>query len=416
MDKRRVVITGLGCVSPGGTGHERLWASVTRGTSGIVRIGSFDPSPYGSQVAGEVRDFNPEDFLARREVQAFSRCLHFGVAAARLAWDDADQLRGGAERDRVGVFIGSSVGAIGRNVSDGLAFAEKGIDRVHPMCPLQYPGSLPSEVAIALGLRGPAYALSTACTASADAAGLAFAQIAAGTLDTAIVGGAEAPIFPLLFAAFDRLHVVSRLNDPPSRASRPFSRGRDGFVLSEGAAMLVLEAEDIAVHRGARIYAELAGFGATSDAHHHLQPAPDGEQAARAITMALASARLSPDDVDHVNAHGTSTVKNDATETLVLKKVFGPRAHEIPISASKSMLGHMIGASSAIEMIISALTIANGVIPPTINLDDPDPECDLDYVVEGARARSVQTVLSPSFGFGSRNAAVVLRNWKPEDN
>lgn len=359
-------------------------------------------------------DFNPEDFLARREVQAFSRYVHFGIAAARLAWGDADRLGEDYDRDRVGVFIGSSVGAISRNVTDGLAFAEKGIDRVHPMCPLQYPGSLPAEAAIALGLRGPAYSLSTACTASADAAGLAFAQISAGTLDAAIVGGSEAPIFPLLFAAFDRLHVVSRLNEPASQASRPFSRDRDGFVLSEGAAMLVLEAEHVAERRGARVYAELAGFGATSDAHHHLQPAPDGEQAARAITMALQSAGVSADEVDYVNAHGTSTSKNDATETLVLKRVFGQRAYDIPISSSKSMLGHMIGASAAIELMISALAIYNDVVPPTINLTTPDPECDLDYVTDGARLLPVRIALSPSFGFGSRNAALVVRKWNSE--
>ncbi len=349
--------------------------------------------------------------MARREVQAFSRCLHFGVAAARMAWDDAGRLSGAHDPDRVGVFIGSSVGAISRNVTDGLAFAEKGIDRVHPMCPLQYPGSLPSEVAIALGLRGPTYAVSTACTASADATGLALAQIAAGTLDAAIVGGAEAPIFPLLFAAFDKLHVVSRLNEPAARASRPFSRDRDGFVLSEGAAMVVLEAEHLAVRRNARVYAECAGFGATSDAFHHLQPAPDGEQAARALRMALESASVTPDEVDYVNAHGTSTPRNDGTETLVLKKVFGRRAHDIPTSASKSMLGHMIGASAAIELIISTLAVHHGIIPPTINLTEPDPECDLDYVTEGARIAPLRIAVSPSFGFGSRNAALVVRRW-----
>jgi 3-oxoacyl-[acyl-carrier-protein] synthase II len=381
------------------------------GVSGTRRIESFDPSPYASQIAGEVRDFNPEDFLARREVQAFSRCLHFGVAAARLAWDDAGRLSERFDRDRVGVFIGSSVGAISRNVTDQVAFLEKGIDRVHPMCPLQYPGSLPSEVAISLGLRGAAHAISSACTASADAAGFALAQIASGMLDAAIVGGAEAPIFPLLFAAFDKLHVISRLNEPAEAASRPFSLDRDGFVLSEGAGMVVLEAEESARQRGAHVYAELAGFGATSDAHHHLQPAPDGEQAVRAIRMALDSAGVSPEQVDYVNAHGTSTPKNDRTETLVLKKALGTVAERIPVSSSKSMLGHMIGASAAMELIVCALAIKDGIVPPTINLINPDPECDLDFVTEGARPAVLETVLSPSFGFGSRNAALVIRKW-----
>ena len=405
---RRVVITGVGCVTPCGTGVQETWDAVVAGRSGTKSIVSFDTSGFASRVAGEILDFRPEDFLARREVQAFSRYLHFGVAAARMAWDDAGGPKALAA-DRVGVCIGSAVGAIQRNVLDGLVFAERGIERVHPMCPLQYPGSLPSEVAIALGLHGPAYSISTACTAGADAAGLAFAQIASGLLDAALVGGSDAPIFPLLFAAFDRLQVISRLNDPPERASRPFSRDRAGFVLSEGAGVLLLEAEEIARERGARIYAELAGFGATSDAFHHLQPAPDGAQGVRAVQLALAHAGLEPDAIDYVNAHGTSTMKNDAAETLILKKIFGERSSRIPISSSKSMLGHMIGASAAVELIISALAVHHGTVPPTINVSESDPECDLDYVTHGAREMPLRAVLSTSFGFGSRNAALVVR-------
>jgi 3-oxoacyl-[acyl-carrier-protein] synthase II len=385
-----------------------MWDAMVAGRSGTKAITSFDTRGFVSRVAGEIVDFHAEDFLARREIQAFSRYLHFGVAAARMAWTDAGTPRALAA-ERVGVCIGSAVGAIQRNVLDGLVFAERGIERVHPMCPLQYPGSLPSEVAIALGLRGPAYSISTACTAGADAAGLAYAQIASGLLDAALVGGSDAPIFPLLFAAFDRLQVISRLNDPPERASRPFSRDRNGFALSEGAGVVLLEAEEIARERGARIYAELAGFGATTDAYHHLQPAPDGEQAVRAIRMALEHAGVAPHEIDYVNAHGTSTLKNDATETAILKQIFGERAYRVPISSSKSMLGHMIGASAAVELIISALTVHHGVAPPTINLSEPDPDCDLDYVTEGARQLPLRTVLSTSFGFGSRNAALVVR-------
>jgi 3-oxoacyl-[acyl-carrier-protein] synthase II len=277
------------------------------------------------------------------------------------------------------------------------------------MFPVQYPGSLPSEISIALGFRGPSYTISTACTAGADAAGLALAAIASGTLDAALVGGSDAPIFPMLFAAFDRLQVLSRLNDPPEQASRPFSRDRNGFVLSEGAGILVLEAEEVARERGARIYAELAGFGATSDAYHHLQPAAEGTQGARAVTLALDHARVKPEDVDYINAHGTSTPKNDATETLIIKNVFGERSYRIPISSSKSMLGHQIGASAAVELIISALAVHHDVVPPTINLGEPDPACDLDYVTEGARRVPLRTVVSTSFGFGSRNAALVVR-------
>jgi 3-oxoacyl-(acyl-carrier-protein) synthase len=305
--------------------------------------------------------------------------------------------------------VGSAVGAVGRIVDDGLVFHEKGLARVHPMFPIQFSGSFPSEVAIALDLRGPALCVSTACTAGADAVGLAYAQIASGTLDAALVGGSDAPVFPILYAAFDRLGALSRWTDPPERASRPFSADRTGFVLSEGAAMLVIEAAEVAEARGARIYAELAGFGATTDAYSQLAPAPDGVQAARALALALAHADVSANDVDYVNAHGTGTPKNDATETLVLKTVLGERAYRIPVSSSKSMLGHLIGASGAVELVIAALALHHGVVPPTINVSEPDPACDLDYVTEGARRMPLRTVLSTSFGFGSRNAALVLR-------
>jgi 3-oxoacyl-[acyl-carrier-protein] synthase II len=395
-------------VTPCGIGVEKTWDAVKSGRSGTKPVSSFDVSGCQSRVAGEILDFRPEDFLARREIQAFSRYLHFGFAAARMAWEDA-RGAGAFDADRVGVCIGSAVSAINRNITDAFTFAERGIDRVHPMCPLQYPGSLPSEVAIALGLRGPAYSISTACTAGADAAGLALGQIASGMIDAALVGGSDAPIFPLLFHAFDRLQVISRLNDPPERASRPFSRDRAGFVLSEGAAVVLLEAEEVARERGARIYAELAGFGATTDAHHHLQPAPDGAQGVRAVEQALRHASVRPSEIDYVNAHGTSTAKNDSVETAILKRALGERAKMIPVSSSKSVLGHMIGAAAAVELIIAALSVFEGVVPPTINLVEPDPDCDLDYVTDGARVAKLRTVLSTSFGFGSRNAALVVR-------
>ncbi len=403
------MITGLGSVTPCGVGVAPLWEHVRHGRSAIGPVTTFDASGCASRVAGEVHGFQPEEFLARRDVHAFSRSVHLGVAAARLAWEDAEQPLRWHDRDRVGVCIGSAVAAIGRNIEDGLTFFERGIGRVHPMSPLQYPGSLPSQVAIMLGLRGPTYAVSTACTAAADALGLAYGQVASGVLDAVLVGGSEAPLFPGLFSAFDRLQVLSRANDPPERASRPFSRDRSGFVLSEGAAMLVLEAEEAARERGARVYAELAGFGATSDAFHHIRPAPDGLQAARALTQALAAAGVGPADVDYVNAHGTGTVENDAIETLVLKRVFGEAVPRLPISSSKSMFGHLIGASAAVELVVCCLAMRHGVVPPTINYTEPDPACDLDYVTDGPRQKSLRVVLSTSFGFGSRNAALVLR-------
>jgi 3-oxoacyl-[acyl-carrier-protein] synthase II len=387
-----------------------LWSGVTAGESAVRPVQSFDVSACGSRVAGEVLDFKPEDFLAQREVQAYGRFAHLGVAAARMAWEDAGSPNGGLDRDRVGVCIGSAVGAIGRAVNDGVTFFEKGLNRVHPMFSLQYPGTLSSQVAIAFGLRGPAYAVGTACTAGADAIGLGLAQVQSGQLDAAVVGGSDAPLFPLLFSSFDRIGALSKLNEPAERASRPFSADRSGFVLSEGAAILVIEAEEVARERGARIYAELAGFGATCDAFHHLAPAPEGEQGARAVRLALENANVKPEDVDYINAHGTSTPKNDVVETGILKRVFGEHAYRIPISSSKSMLGHLIGASGPTELIVSTLAIQHGLIPPTINMTVADPECDLDYVPEGARRAELRTVLSTSFGFGSRNAALVVRS------
>lgn len=396
-------------MTPLGVGTESLWSGVVAGESGIRALDAFDVSPYRSRVAGEVPDFRPDDHLGLREVRAFARYLHLGVAAARLAWKDAGVSPGQIDSDRTGVCLGTAVGAMGRAADDGVTLFQKGLSRVHPMFPLQYPGTLPSEVAIALGLHGPAYSIGTACTAAADAIGLAFAQVRSGMMDVAIVGGSDAPIFPLLFGSFDRMGALSTWDGPPACASRPFSADRSGFVLSEGAGVLVIEAEEIARERGARVYAELSGFGATCDAHHHLAPDPEGTQGARAIRLALEHASLRPEDIDYVNAHGTGTPKNDSTETTIMKLVFGELAPRIPVSSSKSMLGHTIGASGAIELIISALAIYHGVVPPTINLGEQDPACDLDYVADGARRQTIGAALSTSFGFGSRNAALVLR-------
>lgn len=401
------MITGLGCVTPCGIGVERTWEAIVAGRSGTKDVSTFDASECGSRVAAEVRDFRAEDFLARRDLQAFARFAHFGIAASRMAWEDAGRPR--LNTDRVGVSLGSAVGAIDRTVADGITFYERGLQRVHPMFPLQYPGTLSSQVAIELGLHGPTYPISSACTAGADAIGLALTLIQAGILDAVVAGGSDAPIFPLLFASFDRIGALSRLNDDPARASRPFSRDRNGFVIGEGAGVVILEAEDVARERGARVYAELAGFAATCDAHHQLAPDPEGRQGARAVALAIANAGLRPEDIDYVNAHGTSTQKNDATETVIVKSVFGERARTTPVSSSKSMLGHLIGASGAVELIVTTLALREGVVPPTINLTEPDPDCDLDYVTEGARRMALRAAVSTSFGFGSRNAALVVK-------
>jgi 3-oxoacyl-[acyl-carrier-protein] synthase II len=390
-------------------GVEALWSGLVEGRSGIRPVSYLDVSDCACRVAGEALDFRPEDFLPLREVQAFARFVHLGVAAARLAWDDAGAPGRAIERDRIGVFMGSAVGASGRSISDGITLFEKGLSRVHPLASLQYPGSLPSQIAILLGLMGPTYSIGTACTAGADAIGLALGQVASGALDAAVVGGSDAAIFPLCFTGFDRLGALSRSNDPPEQASRPFSADRSGFVLSEGAGALVIEAEEVARARGARLYAELAGFGATCDAFHQLAPAPEGAQGVRAVELALRQAGMSADDVDYVNAHGTGTPKNDLVETVIMKRVFGERAYRLPISSSKSMTGHLLGASGAVELVISILALRQAIVPPTINVIEPDPACDLDYVTEGPRRMTLRAALSTSFGFGSRNAALVVR-------
>ena len=404
---RRVVITGLGCVTPCGVGVQATWDAIVEGRSGTKDVSTFDVSGHNSRVAAEVRDFRGEDFLARRDLQALARYAHFGVAASRMAWDDAGRPK--LDLDRVGVCLGSAIGAIDRTVTDGATFYERGIERVHPMFPLQYPGTLSSHVAIEFGFHGPTWPIGSACTAGADAIGLGFSLVQSGALDAVVAGGSDAAIFPLLFASFDRIGVLSRLNDDPSRASRPFSGDRTGFVVGEGAGVVILEAEETARERGTRIYAEVAGYGATCDAYHHLAPEPEGRQGARAVTLALAQAGLAPEGIDYVNAHGTGTPKNDSTETTILKLALGDRARAIPVSSSKSMLGHLIGASGAVELIITALALREGIVPPTINFTERDPTCDLDYVTEGARRMPLRAALSTSFGFGSRNAALVLK-------
>lgn len=382
---------------------------MVHGRSGTKAVSRFDVSACASHVAAEILDFRAEDFISKRELAAYARFAHLGIAAAREAWEDAKP--SGLDRERVGVCIGSAVGAIDRTVTDGVTFFEHGLARVHPMFPLQYPGTLPSQVAIELGLHGLAVPTSSACTASADAIGLGMLQIQSGMLDAVLAGGSDAPLFPLLFAAFDRLGALSRLNDDPATASRPFSADRAGFVMGEGAGVVMLEAEEVARNRGARIYAELAGFGATCDAFHHLAPEHEGAQGARAVQLALSHAGLTPVDIDYVNAHGTSTAKNDATETVILKSALGRRALEIPVSSSKSMLGHLIGASAAVELIVATLAMRHRIVPPTINFTTPDPDCDLDYVTDGARRdSSIRAALSTSFGFGSRNAALIVRD------
>ena len=409
---RRVVITGMGCVTPYGCGVDVFWDGISSGRSAIGPLTAFDPTPYGCRVAGQIRDFNPRDFMPIKEVTSSSRVAQLAVASARLAVENAKLSLQTIDTSRIGVFIGSSVGTAEYYVENHAVFLEKGIRRVHPLFPAQaYPGVVATQAGIALGVRGPSMSISTACTSAADAIGIAFLQIRGGLLDRAVVGGAEAPLTPLIFSSFDRLGVMSRMNEAPERASRPFATDRDGFVMSEGSAACILETEESALERGATVLGELAGYGATSDGFHAFFPLPSGEEGVRAIQMALTQADLSAGDIDYVSAHAIGSKPNDPIEVEILRLVFGEAAPRVPVSSIKSMLGHSMGAAGALELISSVQTIRHSLIPPTINVDATGSLGGLDYVAEGSRARRVRSVLSPTFGFGSRNAALVIREY-----
>ena len=407
---RRVVITGLGCVTPYGPGVDRFWANLVAGRSGIGPLTAFDPKPYGTRIAGQASDFRPQDFMAQKEISGSARCMQLGVAAARMAVEDARLPLAGTDTSRVGVFFGTSVGTFSYAAENHAIFLEKGIRRVHPLFPAQsYAGVVATQIAIRFEIRGPAICVSTACTSATDAFGMAWLHIRAGIIDRAIVGGTEAPFNPLLFAAFDRLGVMSRQNDSPERASRPFASDRDGFVMSEGAGACILEAEEAAASRGARVLGELAGYGATSDAFHSFAPLPSGDEGVRAIHLALESAGITADDVDYVNAHAIGSRPNDPIEIDILRTVFGERAEKVPVSSIKSMIGHSMGAAGALELIACLKAIETSTLPPTINLEPTDSLNGLDLVPNHAREASVRTAISPTFGFGSRNGVLVVK-------
>lgn len=403
-------VTGIGCVTPVGTGVEAFADALRQGRSGTGPLSLLDPRPYSCRVAAEVEGFRPSDFLGVRESRTSPRVVQLAVAAARLACEHAD-LRGWRDPTRVAILLGTSVGCSSYVIEQAGIFLERGIRRVHPSAPAQaQAGVLASECAIQLGVHGPALTLSSACTSSADAIGWGCDLIAAGSVDVVLAGGSEAPFAPLTFAAFDRLGMMpTSFNEEPERACRPFSADREGMVMAEGSAVLVLESAAHARARGQRALAEVAGYGATCDAASHFFQDESGVDAGRALEIALERAGLGPADVDYVNAHGTATRQNDPFETRVLRRVLGAEAERIPVSSSKSMLGHLLGASAAIEAAATALALDGGFVPPTINLEEPDPECDLDYVPNRAREAPLRAALSTSFGFGSRNAALVLR-------
>ena len=406
----RVLVTGMGCVTAFGAGVDRFWDALINGRSGISELTAFDPTPYGTKIAGQIRDFRASDYLAQREISGSARCVHFALASARMALDDARLSLGSTDTSRTAVFMGTSVGTIEYTAENHAAFLEKGIRRVHPLFPaLSYPGVIATQLGITLGVRGPVMCVSNACTSATDAIGMAWMQIRAGVIDRAIVGGSETPLTPFLFAGFDRLGVMSRDNDDPPRASRPFAADRAGFVLAEGAGVCVLESEDSALGRGAQALAEVAGYAATSDGFHPFSPLPTGEEGARAVRVAMEHAGIAPHDVDYVSAHAIGSRPNDPIELDIIRSVFGEAVGRTPISAMKSMIGHTMGAAGALELIGCIRAIQTSTIPPTINLGDAAVAKGFDLVPREARKAAVKVALSPTFGFGSRNAALVIR-------
>ncbi|MGH7167224.1 MAG: beta-ketoacyl-ACP synthase II, partial [Nitrospiraceae bacterium] len=406
---RRVVVTGMGLVTPLGTGLEKTWKALCAGKSGIARITRFDPTDYPCQIAGEVPDFDPAAFIEKKEVKKMDTFIHYAVGAAQMAVDDAGLKVTGENADRVGVYIGAGIGGLPAIEHYHKILLEKGADRVSPFfIPMVIINLASGQVAIRLGARGPNSCAVTACATGNHCIGDAFRLIQRGDADVMLAGGTEAAITPLGVAGFAAARALSRRNDDPVRASRPFDRDRDGFVLGEGAGVVVLEELETARRRGARIYGEVVGYAMNSDAHHITAPPDDGEGAIRCMEMAIKDAGVSKDEIGYINAHATSTFA-DKVETQAIKGVFGDRAYRIPVSSTKSMTGHLLGAAGGVEAVFSLLAIHRGVVPPTINLEHPDPECDLDYVPGRAREVAVKVALSNSFGFGGVNACLLFK-------
>jgi len=407
---RRVVVTGVGCVTPIGTGAEGLWDGLRARRSAVRAITRFDPSPFRSRIAAEIPDFHPLDFLEARRARRLDRYSQLAVVAALLALRDAALDLGREDRDRVGASMGSALGGVGYAEEQVAVYARSGLKGVDPMLALSvFGGAASCNIAIEFGVTGPNSTNAMSCASGTIAVGDAFQAIRDGRADVMLAGGAEAPLAPLCYGAFAVIRAMSTRNDEPAAASRPFDRERDGFVMGEGAAVLVLEERDRAVARGARILAEVLGTAVTNDAWHMTAPRPDGGQAARCLTLALADAHVAPHEVEYVNAHGSSTPLNDKTETLAIRSAFGAHAPRLAVSGTKGYYGHPLGASGAIEAAVTALALARGWLPPTLNLSVRDPECDLDYLEGAGCERRARVAVSNSFGFGGINAAVVLR-------
>ncbi len=412
--KRRVVITGIGIVSPIGIGKEENWLNCIEGKNGISKITKFDVSAFRTTIAGEVKNFDPTKFLDPKEVDKFDPFIHYAFASAVLAVEDSKLSMEKEDSERIGVYIGSGIGGLSTIEKTHSAILNQGPRKVSPyFLPGLIINMASGLVSIIFGAKGPNSATATACATSAHSIGDSFRIIQRGEADIIIAGGAEAPITPIGLGGFCALRALSTRNDEPEKASRPFDLKRDGFVMGEGAGILILEELEHALSRNANIYAEIVGYGMSGDAFHVTAPCSDGDGAIRCMKLAIEDAGINPEEIDCINAHGTSTPLNDKVETMAIKKLFGSHAYKIAISSTKSMTGHLLGAAGAIETIFTALAIKEGIVPPTINYEFPDPECDLDYVPNKARKMEIRYAMNNSFGFGGTNASLVLKRFEP---
>ena len=411
--RKRVVITGLGAISPLGLNVEDTWQALLAGKSGAAPITAFDASENKTQFAAEVKGFDPEVLFGRRDARRMDRYVQLSLAASLQAVEDANLVIADENRDRIGVLIGTGIAGIGTLLEQAEVMAKRGASRVSPfLVPMMLADTGPGTVAIKLGVRGPNMSVVTACATGSNSIGEAAEIIRRGSADVMIAGGGEASIVKLAMAGMNSIGALSARNDEPELASRPFDKNRDGFVMGEGSGIVILESLEHAQARGARILAELSGYGTSDDAYHISAPAEGGEGAALCMQLALENAGLTVDDIGYINAHGTSTKLNDKGETAAIKSVFGERAYQIPVSSTKSMTGHLLGASGALEAVFCTKALKDGVLPPTINYETPDPECDLDYVPNEARKVTVKHVLSNSFGFGGHNATLIISRFE----
>ncbi len=411
--RRRVVVTGMGLVIPTGIGVETSWKNVCEGNSGIGPLTRFDTNGFETKIAGEVKNFNPESYIDKKEIKKMDLFIHFAIAATKEALEDARLDITPENSEKIGVIVGTGLGGLPSLERYHKILLEKGPGRISPFfIPMLIANLASGQIAIQFGPKGPNTCVVTACATGAHCIGDAFRAIVYGDAEAMITGGTEANITPLTVGGFNSMKALSTRNGEPEKASRPFEKNRDGFVVAEGAGIIVLEELQFALNRNAKIYGEIIGYGYTGDAYHITAPSPDGDGAARCMRMAIKDAGLKPEDVDYINAHGTSTPLNDLTETIAIKTVFGDHAKKVPISATKSMTGHLLGAAGSTEAIFTVLAIQDGIMPPTINYEEPDPQCDLDYVPNVSRRKPIKVAISNAFGFGGTNATLVFKKFE----